>query len=275
MQFNRRIIYLCLVVFFSLVGSGCVSNAERITEMQPSAIQPDANVGVIWISPCSNNSGCKKSGDASNLGQFTPDGANGLLIYGAVMSAHSDVIDALDRVSADALVEQQFLTPVASALEARGAIPKVMTEKHYQGDLSRIGKHSVMRLRETLNELHPESAKLYHAFGFDFNFDLSAIAEELDSSVLVVLHLQEYGVRRSFGPLGVPLGRPYGLSMARAYVWDAATKSVMYNDYGIAQASIGEKWRQTDNLAKVLTATDAALELALERAASPLITALK
>jgi len=263
-----------LVVCFVLLGSGCVATAERVTEIQPNTIQPDTNVGVIWISPCSSNAGCKKTGDASTLGQFVPDGANGLLIYGAVLSAHSDVIDALDQISADAMVEQKFLNPVAAALTARGAVPKVKTSYHYQGDLSKDGKHSVMHLKETLNELHPESSAVYHAFGFDQNFDLSDIAEELDSSILVVLHLQQYGVRRSFGPLGIPLGRPYGLSLARAFVWDVETKSVIYNDYGIAQAPIGEKWREPGEWNKVFTATNSALELALDRAVSPLVDAL-
>ena len=275
MQKNSSLLRGWLLICFVLVSSGCVSNAERITEIHPNAIQPDTKVGVVWISPCSSNKGCKGSGDASSLGQFVPDGANGLLIYGAVMSAHSDVIEALDQVSADTLIEEKFLSPIAAALEARGAVPNVDTSYHYQGDLNLVGKHSVMRLRETLSELHPESSDVYAAMGFDFNFDLSAIAEELDSSVLVVLHLQEFGVRRSFGPFGVPLGRPYGSSLARAFVWDAETKTVMYNDYGIGQASIGGKWREQGEWTQVFTATNAALELALERAATPLISALK
>ncbi len=264
-----------LAVCFVLVGTGCVANAVRVTEMQPNAIQAGTNVGVIWISPCSASVGCKGAGEAATLGEFVPDGANGLLIYGAVMSAHSDVIDALDQISADALVEEKFLNPIAAALEARGAIPKVDTTYHFPGNLSKLGKHSVMRLRETLDELHPESAKTYLAYGFEQNFDLSRIAEELDSSILVVLHLQEYGVRRSFGPLAVPLGRPYGSSLARAFVWDVENESVMYNDYGIGQASIGGNWREEGEWTKVFNATNEALALTLERAASPLINALK
>lgn len=274
MQIISKLLRGLLVIYFVVVSSGCVSNAQRITEIQPNSIESDTNVGIIWISPCSGNAGCKKSGSSSSLGQFVPDGASGLLTYGIVMSAHSDVIEALDQVSADALVEEKFLNPIAAAIEARGAIPKIDTSSHYQGNLSKAGKHSVMHLKETLNVLHPESSSFYHAFGFDQNFDLSAIAEQLDSSILVVLHLQSFGVRRSFGPLGVPLGRPYGLSLARAFVWDVETKSVMYNDYGIAQAPIGEKWREPEEWTKVFTATNAALELALERAASPLISAL-
>jgi len=262
-------------VFCFLMISGCVATAERITEIQPNTLKPDTNVGVVWISPCSTGNGCKASGQASNLGEFAPDGASGLLIYGAVLAAHSDIIEALDQVSADALIEENFLNPVAMALEKRNVIPKVDTAFHYQGDLSNTGKRSTIRLTPTLNELHPESQTISPHTGFAQNFDLSAVADELDTSTLVVLHLQNYGVRRSFGPFGVPLGRPYGLSLVRAYIWDVETESVLYNDFAIARADIGPNWREEGHWTKVFTATDGALELALDRVVSPLVSALE
>jgi len=275
MKSSKKLLRGWLAICVVLIASGGVSNAQRKTELKPNAIQANSNVGVIWISPCSNNKGCKENGSASNLGEFVPDGANGLLIYGAVLSAHQEIIDALDQITADPLIEEKFLNPVAAALEARGAIPTINKSFNYQGDIPTIGKHSVMRLRNTLTELHPESSKLYHAFGFDYNFDLSKIAEELDSSTLVVLHLQHYGVRRSFGPFGVPAGRPYGSSVARAFIWDAATQSVIYNDYGISQAAVGDNWREKGKWTQVLNATDAALALTLDRVTEPLLEALK
>lgn len=263
-----------LLVFGLLLISGCVANAERIIEIQPNAIKQDSKVGVVWISPCSSNAGCKQSGEASSLGQFVPDGANGLLVYGMVMSAHEDVINALDEVSADPIVQANYLNPISAALEGKQAIPSVSKPPIYQGDLSKSGKHSVMRMRDTLEELHPGGSSIYHGLAFDQPYDLTAIANELDSSTLVVLHVQEFGVRRSFGPLGIPTGRPYGLSLVRAFVWDVATKSDLYSDFGIARADIGGNWREAGHWTQVFTATNTALELAIDRVTGPLIEAI-
>jgi len=261
------------VLFGLIIISGCAANAERITELQPNAINKDSKVGVVWISPCSRNVGCKESGAASNLGQFVPDGANGLLVYGVVMSAHEDVGDALDNVPADPIVESNFLTPIATALQAKGAVASVSKPFLYQGDLTKAGKHSVMKLQETLEELHPGSSSIYLAYGFDQPYELTDIANELDSTTLVVLDMQQFGIRRSFGPLGVPTGRPYGLSLVRVFVWDVATQSTLYSDFGIARADIGGNWRD-DNWKQVFSATETALKLAIDRATYPLVDAI-
>lgn len=254
-----------LILIFSAYLSACVSPGQIVTDITPEKISANAKVGVIWLSSCSGVSKCGKSGEISNQAQFVPDGASGLIILGAILSAHEEIREALKSVTEDSIVNQEYLEPVASALAEAGSSPLVQSSYHYFGNLQKKERHKLIKLKSTLKELYPEKNRLFFGFGFEHNLDLSAIASEMGVDVLAVLHVQEFGIRRDFGPLGVPLGNPYALSLVRLYMTDVATGELLFNDFGVAEESLAEGWRQPNDWSIVKNATASALEQAIER----------
>jgi len=269
----KKRIFVFLPVLFLLV-SACAKPPATLTAIAPDRVPASSSVGVAWLTPCGWFAGCKKEDAKSNQAKFIPFGANGLLILGAVMSAHQDVIDGLEQVSADDIVTDQFLSPIGSALKSQGFSVNAKSKSGYAGAYERIDGKAIT-LTEKLKELYPERGRLP---GSDIvnetQRDITSIANELSSDYLVILEINRFGVQRDFGPVGIPLGRPYALSIVRTYLVDVSSNEILFNDYGIGEVKIPEGWRQPDDWTLVNDATKKSLEIALERTTRSLASAV-
>jgi len=172
----KKRIFVFLPVLFLLV-SACAKPPATLTAIAPDRVPASSSVGVAWLTPCGWFAGCKKEDAKSNQAKFIPFGANGLLILGAVMSAHQDVIDGLEQVSADDIV---------FSVNAK-------SKSGYAGAYERIDGKAIT-LTEKLKELYPERGRLP---GSDIvnetQRDITSIANELSSDYLVILEINRFG----------------------------------------------------------------------------------
>lgn len=267
---NGRHLFLCCATLFLV---GCISAPTRMVDFAEETLPRDASVGVVWLSSCSIAKGCKKSSAGSNLAEFAPVGASGLLIYGAVISAHQELIDALDLIKADNVVQEQFLQPVADALKARGHQVQVKTDFNYPGDFKNLDRTPVA-LAEELMELHPRTTRTDTVYFQEYKRDFSNLNEEMNTDYIVALEILRFAMLREFGPLGIPLTEPFGSSAARVYLINTQTNEMVFNDYGIAEIQLDGEWRQPGDWSNAHGAALEALTLATTRATDDLLSGI-
>ena len=267
---------LFIVLSFALL-SACASVPQSKVDIESGRIPPGSTIGTIWISPCSSGKGCRKTGDASTLGEFVPLGANGLFIYGSVLAAHQEIIDALDTISSAPIVERSFTQPVKNLLESAGFGVSVENNNLYAGDLKTL-KRTPLNFNTTADELYPRESG--NARGFPIivqqrNYDLSSVLASMNVDFLAVLEIHFFNLRRDFGPLAIPLTQPYGMALVRASLIDSQTGERVFDDWGFGEKFVETGgWRQPGEWSNVLAITEEALELAIDRVMESYSTAI-
>ena len=269
---------LLLIAFSFMLLSACATVPQSTLDIESGRLSAGATVGTVWISPCSTGKGCRKSGDASVLGEFVPVGANGLLIYGSVLAAHQEIIDALDTISSAPIVERKFSQPMQNLLRSAGFSVSVNNDNLYAGDLEIIGKRTAVNFATTIDEKYPREPGKVRGFPLILqqkDFDLSAVAGSMNVDYLAVLEVYRFNVQREFGPLAIPLTQPYGMSLVRATLVDVKTGERIFDDWGFGEKFVetGE-WRQPGDWSNVLAITEEALELAIDRVMESFSTAI-
>jgi len=265
-----------VVVAAALVLSACSTPPQIINDIPAGKFNSDGKVGVIWLSRCSNSVGCKKSTAGATLAEFTPIGSVGLLVYGAVMSAHEDVIAALDDADATDLIQSRFLLPAEQLLEARGMQPEVVMDPYYPGNLDETKRHKVVEV-STFKKVNVErESHLANPFVYENSYDLNVVANTMDADFLLVLELLNFEVHREFLSLGIPFSEPYAVGAVRVHLLDVENDELLLNDYAYHQVHVVDgEWKQPGNWENLLGATNGSLENALNEVMSRLSDSLQ
>lgn len=256
--------------YFSLVAvailfSACSSPPKIFNELQPEALGSDAKVGVIWLSRCSAVAGCKKSSGAATLGEFRPIGSVGLLTLGAILSAHQEIIDALDTIDAADVVESAYLETSQRALQEKGITAKVITEPYYPGTLEKSGRHKTIGVSTIVVTNKERESAARNPFVFEQTYDFTDIAETADVDFLLVLDVLEYGVHREFGPFAIPTTEPYTVGAVRLSFLDFRNNELLLNDYSYHENHVIEgEWKQPGSWTNLLEAVNGSLRSSIE-----------
>lgn len=258
----------------ALLLSACAHKPVFIDTLSRDTFPDDASVGVIWLSRCTGSLSCNESSNAAQSGEFVPN-IVGLVVQGAVMAAHEDIVAALDTINAADTIAPHYVEAGSNALKQRGYGVQSQQTPHYPGNLEKDtpGKTVNATSFRITNRSAPPASPV--AYVNERSYDLTTIADTLNVNYLLVLGLLNFNAQREFFKFGMPASDVYGSSAVRLYLKDNATGVILYNAYAYHDWHVlNGEWKQPGNWENLLAAVTASLNASVKDVVSRFVTAI-